>query len=185
MTPTPPPDTDTAADTGPGLEGNPTQDLDREREPGLGLEHDPATNRTSHPEPTGSAIYDRDDIPAVAPQAGETEEAGPAGNPLGIRLLVGQAHGGVNADDVFYEPSNTSLNQLNMGVVGDLGTGKTQFLKSMVYQFTQSANANRGHAPKVFIFDYKRDYSEGDFPSAIGAKVWTRQRNRYPSISSL
>ena len=60
---------------------------------------------------------------------------------------------------------------MNIGVVGDLGTGKTQFLKSLVYQVTRSADGNRGQAPKVFIFDYKHDYSEGEFPESIDARI--------------
>ncbi len=57
-------------------------------------------------------------------------------------------------------PSNTRLNQLNVGVVGDLGTGKTQLrlspaalslalTKALIYRFTRPAARNRGHAPKI------------------------------------
>lgn len=58
-----------------------------------------------------------------------------------------------------------------MGVVGDLGTGKTQLLKSLVYQISKSALANRGIKPRILIFDYKRDYSAPDFVAATGARV--------------
>ena len=67
--------------------------------------------------------------------------------------------------------SDTKLNQLNMGVVGDLGTGKTQLLKSLIYQISASSRDNRGTAPRFLIFDYKRDYSSPEFVQATGAKV--------------
>ena len=91
--------------------------------------------------------------------------------PAGITILVGNAPTGASTRPVYFRPSETALNQLNIGVVGDLGTGKTQLLKSFVYQLSRSAASNRGHAPKVFVFDYKRDYSEGDFPKSLGAKI--------------
>ncbi|QZD86723.1 helicase HerA domain-containing protein [Qipengyuania psychrotolerans] len=90
---------------------------------------------------------------------------------LGIEVLVGQEFQGTSSSPVLFKPSNTELTQMNMGVVGDLGTGKTQFLKSLVYQLSQSAASNRGKAPKTFIFDYKKDYSAGEFPESISAQV--------------
>ena len=90
---------------------------------------------------------------------------------VGIEILLGHEHRASQSLPVYFKPSETSLNQMNIGVVGDLGTGKTQFLKSLVYQMTRAGNANRGKAPKVFIFDYKHDYSDGEFPKSIGAKV--------------
>lgn len=91
--------------------------------------------------------------------------------PLGIEILVGEEVGAASSTPVIFKPSNTDLNQMNMGVVGDLGTGKTQFLKSLVYQLSQSAASNRTKAPKTFIFDYKKDYSAGEFPESISAQV--------------
>ena len=100
--------------------------------------------------------------------------------PEGISILVGSTPAGASTRPVYFNPSDTALNQLNIGVVGDLGTGKTQFLKALVYQLSRSAASNRGHAPKVFIFDYKRDYSEGDFPEALGAKILDPSKRPLP-----
>lgn len=111
---------------------------------------------------------------------GEIAEPGEPSKPEGISILVGNASSGAITNPVLFKPSETALNQLNIGVVGDLGTGKTQFLKSLVYQLSLSAASNRGHAPKVFIFDYKRDYTEGDFPSALGAKLLDPSRRPLP-----
>ena len=98
----------------------------------------------------------------------------------GIEILVGTAPSGASVRPVYFKPSETALNQLNIGVVGDLGTGKTQFLKSLVYQLSGSGASNRGHVPKVFIFDYKRDYSEGDFPKALNAKLLDPSKQPLP-----
>jgi hypothetical protein len=66
---------------------------------------------------------------------------------------------------------STAMNQLNVGVVGDLGTGKTQLLKSIIYQLSESTRVNRGLRPRVLIFDYKKDYTSDDFVAAVGARV--------------
>ena len=68
-------------------------------------------------------------------------------------------------------PSNTRLTQLNIGIVGDLGTGKTQLTQALIYRLTRSSGQNRDHAPKVLVFDYKRDYTKPEFVEAVGARV--------------
>ena len=73
--------------------------------------------------------------------------------------------------DVYFHPSNTQLNQLNIGIVGDLGTGKTQLTKSMIYRFIKSEKENRGTRPRFLIFDYKGDYLDQEFINAVGGRV--------------
>ncbi|MET2833050.1 hypothetical protein [Mesorhizobium shangrilense] len=89
----------------------------------------------------------------------------------GIRFCVGESSGIGTPQNYYFHPSNTKLNQLNIGIVGDLGTGKTQLTKALIYQLTRAAEQNRGHAPKFLIFDYKRDYTKPDFVDAVGARV--------------
>lgn len=89
----------------------------------------------------------------------------------GITLEVGTTLDGFEKRTVTLALSDTRLNQLNMGVVGDLGTGKTQLLKSLVYQIAGAGADNRGIQPRMLIFDYKRDYSSPDFVAATGARV--------------
>lgn len=89
----------------------------------------------------------------------------------GIVLSVGQTSTGFKSTPLSLNISDTRLNQLNIGVVGDLGTGKTQLLKSLIYQISGSASANRGIKPRFLIFDYKRDYSGDDFVEATGARI--------------
>ena len=95
---------------------------------------------------------------------------------LGVRFEVGHSLSASERKPYYLQPSNTKLNQLNIGVVGDLGTGKTQLTKALIYHFTRGAARNRGHAPKFLIFDYKRDYTNSDFVSAVGAQVVTPHR---------
>lgn len=46
----------------------------------------------------------------------------------GVRFKVGESIGSEKRTTFYFNPSNTKLNQLNIGVVGDLGTGKTQLV---------------------------------------------------------
>ena len=95
---------------------------------------------------------------------------------VGIRFVVGESVGDGDSRPYYLHPSNTRLNQLNIGVVGDLGTGKTQLTKALIYRLTQHAARNRGRAPKFLIFDYKRDYTRSDFVRAVGARVVSPHR---------
>jgi GTPase SAR1 family protein len=89
----------------------------------------------------------------------------------GIKFKAGHViHGFSEADRDFW-PSNTNLNQINIGIVGDLGTGKTQLTKALIYQMVAHPERNREHKPRFLIFDYKHDYSSGDFVEAVGAKI--------------
>lgn len=89
----------------------------------------------------------------------------------GIVLSVGRSVDGLDSRELSLNISDTRLNQLNIGVVGDLGTGKTQLLKSLIYQIAAAGKENRGIKPRLLIFDYKRDYSSPEFIAATGAKV--------------
>lgn len=115
-------------------------------------------------------------VEIVSPSLAET---GPAGGHQvttelvgkGVILEVGKTIDGFRPRDIELNISDTRLNQLNIGVVGDLGTGKTQLLKSLIAQIALSGPENRGHPPRFLIFDYKRDYSSHDFVVATGARV--------------
>ena len=88
----------------------------------------------------------------------------------GIRFKVGETLGSVQKSVDFW-PSNTSLNQLNIGVAGDLGTGKTQLLKSLVFQLRQKAKEQQETPLTTLIFDYKRDFQDPDFLDSVGGKL--------------
>lgn len=89
----------------------------------------------------------------------------------GLKFAVGKTIKQFTEEEMFFFPSNTALNQLNVGIVGDLGTGKTQLIQALVYQLTNNVEMNRGKQPNMLIFDYKRDYSKSEFVEATGAKV--------------
>ncbi|WP_454907284.1 hypothetical protein [Variovorax gossypii] len=89
----------------------------------------------------------------------------------GIILSVGRTVDGFEPRPLSLNISDTQLNQLNIGVVGDLGTGKTQLLKSLIFQIAVARKQNRGIKPRLLIFDYKKDYSSPDFVQATGARV--------------
>jgi DNA phosphorothioation-dependent restriction protein DptH len=81
-------------------------------------------------------------------------------------------------EKVFWEPTNTSkvLNP-NTAIIGTMGTGKTQFTKSLVTQLIQEQEANVDSLPiGILILDYKADYVKPDFVSATNAKVLNLHR---------
>ena len=89
----------------------------------------------------------------------------------GIEVLLGATVDSLTKREQWLNLSDTALNQLNIGVVGDLGTGKTQFLKSLICQIGRSTESNEGVTPRILIFDYKKDYSAAEFVNATGARV--------------
>jgi DNA phosphorothioation-dependent restriction protein DptH len=89
----------------------------------------------------------------------------------GVCFPVGNSIGGFTSQEYSFHPSNTELNQMNIGVVGDLGTGKTQLLQGLLYNLAKSGKDNRGIEPNVLIFDYKKDYSKPLFLESTGARV--------------
>ena len=89
----------------------------------------------------------------------------------GVLVRVGKTIDTFQPRERILDLSDTRLNQMNIGVVGDLGTGKTQLLKSLVAQIACTRASNMGVTPNVLIFDYKKDYSSDEFVKAVGAKV--------------
>ena len=92
-------------------------------------------------------------------------------HPNGVIFPIGRSIDAIAKKEFVFQPSNTALSQLNVGIVGNLGTGKTQLIQALLYRLARSAPANRGTAPRVLIFDYKKDYSKPEFVAATGAKV--------------
>lgn len=89
----------------------------------------------------------------------------------GIRFELGEYRGSIGQDRPSLWPSNTRLNQMNIGVAGDLGTGKTQLLKALVYQLRRQAKVNQPNPLSFLIFDYKRDFQDPQFLGAVGGRV--------------
>jgi hypothetical protein len=89
----------------------------------------------------------------------------------GIRVVVGTKSSDTGIGVADFWPANTELTQMNIGVVGDLGTGKTQFLRSLVTQIRQSAAKVQSTPVNFLIFDYKKDYRDQAFLGAVNGRV--------------
>lgn len=108
-------------------------------------------------------------LPSLASAGSEVV---PAHKPGGVRIPLGTRLGGISSFPVEYWPSNTNTTQLNMGIVGDLGTGKTQLLKSLLTHVRHASRDSQEKPTTGLIFDYKRDFQDQAFVSAVGATVW-------------
>lgn len=81
----------------------------------------------------------------------------------------------LNGDPVLWKPNNTDqIFHTNTGIIGTMGTGKTQFTKSLITQLYHNQCKNIDNAPiGILIFDYKGDYNESkaDFVEVTNATV--------------
>lgn len=81
-----------------------------------------------------------------------------------------------NNREICWCPNDTNkLMHTNTGIIGTMGTGKTQFTKSMITQIHRESKHNvDGKNVGILIFDYKGDYnkSKQDFLDATDAKVF-------------
>lgn len=80
-----------------------------------------------------------------------------------------------NGHDLVWLPNDTNqVFHTNTGIIGTMGTGKTQFTKSIITQLYRDQAHNFDGTPLgILIFDYKGDYNESkeDFIKATDAKV--------------
>lgn len=76
---------------------------------------------------------------------------------------------------LYWHPNDTNqIFHTNTGIIGTMGTGKTQFTKSMITQLYRDQIHNFHSSPLgILIFDYKGDYNETktDFVQATKAKI--------------
>lgn len=91
----------------------------------------------------------------------------------GMKILFGLNQ--QDGSDIIWEPNNTDiLFHTNTGIIGTMGTGKTQFTKSLITQlFLQRKNNIGEEELGILIFDYKGDYNESkcDFVEATKATI--------------
>lgn len=92
----------------------------------------------------------------------------------GMKILFGT--NSVNGEKVIWNPNDTEqVFHCNTGIIGTMGTGKTQFTKSMITQLYNERFNNFGSDEiGILIFDYKGDYNESkeDFVKATNAKIY-------------
>ncbi len=81
-----------------------------------------------------------------------------------------------NNKEIYWYPNDTDkVFHTNTGIIGTMGTGKTQFTKSMITQIHRESKYNvDGKDVGILIFDYKGDYnkSKTDFIEATNASVY-------------
>lgn len=94
-------------------------------------------------------------------------------NNNGIKIIFGTSK--KDGSSVIWEPNNTDkVLHTNTGIIGTMGTGKTQFTQSIVAQLYQNRKQNiESDKIGILIFDYKGDYNEdkADFIALTNATV--------------
>tara|TARA_R110000868_G_scaffold161699_1_gene392468 strand:+ start:7841 stop:13036 length:5196 start_codon:yes stop_codon:yes gene_type:complete len=101
----------------------------------------------------------------------ESEESLAQNSDEGIKIEFGANLN--SSETIYWEPNNTNkVMHTNTGIIGTMGTGKTQFTKSLITQLNTNSNKNIGNEKLgILIFDYKGDYIKEDFVSATNATV--------------
>lgn len=94
----------------------------------------------------------------------------------GLKFDVGRLSGTLADSHASFWPGNTALNQMNVGVVGDLGTGKTQLLLALVAQLRDRAKASQPNPLSFLVFDYKRDFQNPEFLERVGGRLLSPNR---------
>lgn len=84
-----------------------------------------------------------------------------------IKVIVGTVKN--KSQKILFEPNNTeSVSHPNMGIIGTMGTGKTQFARSVIAQLSKEGVRNVGGEPiGLLVFDYKGDYKDNDFLETV------------------
>lgn len=100
-----------------------------------------------------------------------------------LKVLVG--HDVDHGNPVLWEPTNTAkFMNTNSGIIGTMGTGKTQCTKSVVTQLYKNQDCNVDGKPiGVLIFDYKSDYVDDKFINATDAKKFKLFKLPYNPLS--
>ena len=84
-------------------------------------------------------------------------------------------HDQSNGQPLYWHPGNTDeVFHTNTGIIGTMGTGKTQFTQSLVTQLYRERVNNVGESNiGILIFDYKGDYNESkeNFVKATNATI--------------
>lgn len=108
--------------------------------------------------------------PLVPPAAGADHEEPPRRS---MQVVLGTDL--TSGEELLWKPNDTNqVFHTNTGIIGTMGTGKTQFTKSLITQLYHDQKHNFDGQPLgILIFDYKGDYNESkeDFVSATNATV--------------
>ncbi|KPZ67782.1 AAA-like domain protein [Pseudoalteromonas sp. P1-26] len=125
------------------------------------------------PADTSSLVIEKN-ISSINTQPAPAEE---------LKVLVG--HVMQNNEPVYWEPTNTAkFMNTNSGIIGTMGTGKTQCTKSVVTQLYRNQHQNvEGKPIGILIFDYKSDYVDDKFLNATSGKKFNLHKLPYNPLS--
>ncbi|WP_046228167.1 DNA phosphorothioation-dependent restriction protein DptH [Paenibacillus dauci] len=100
-----------------------------------------------------------------------------------LEVLFG--HNVQNNEEIKWYPTTTDkVMHTNTGIIGTMGTGKTQFTKSLITQLSRNSQDNVNSTPiGILIFDYKGDYIKPEFTEATNAKVYDLYHLPYNPLS--
>lgn len=121
-------------------------------------------------------------LPKVAEEAAPSIVAKPTSTDS-LKVLVG--HVMQNNEPVYWEPTHTAkFMNTNSGIIGTMGTGKTQCTKSVVTQLYRNQHNNVDGKPiGILIFDYKSDYVDDKFIDATNGKKFNLHKLPYNPLS--
>jgi DNA phosphorothioation-dependent restriction protein DptH len=137
---------------------------------------------SSHPEQAATTEPQPISAPELPqPKASALTPSNISNTPL--QVLFG--HDAVHQNPLYWEPTNTAkFMNTNTGIIGTMGTGKTQFTKSLVTQLMRNQSCNVDGKPiGLLIFDYKSDYVDDAFLEATGAKRYQLSLLPYNPLS--
>ncbi|MBE5133586.1 DNA phosphorothioation-dependent restriction protein DptH [Vibrio parahaemolyticus] len=121
------------------------------------------------------------DVSVQGAEAVDTFKSQPSGTNLNV--LFG--HNALTQAPLNWEPTNTAkFMNTNTGIIGTMGTGKTQFTKSVITQLYRNRADNVNGAPiGILIFDYKSDYVDDKFQQATAGKKFNLHKLPYNPLS--
>ncbi len=132
---------------------------------------EPEPEPLPEPEPEPLPEPEPEPLPEPEPEP-EPEPAKPEQPPRSMRIRLGSRADG---EEVIWSPNDTEqLFHVNTGIIGTMGTGKTQCTKSIIAQLWRERENNYDGSPMgILIFDYKGDYNETkpEFVRAVRARV--------------
>ncbi len=135
---------------------------------------DDADDSGLEPRPERSVDGNETDTASENSETDSVEKTQEETKPIGMSILFGTNE--QDNSDVFWRPNDTTqLFHTNTGIIGTMGTGKTQFTKSLIAQlYLEQKNNVDGQEIGILIFDYKGDYNESkqDFVQTTNAKIY-------------
>lgn len=145
------------SNTKSSLETAEISDMNNSTHANVGSETTTTTKKSSH-------AGQKTEVKAVAENQEKTSHS--------IKILAGHTLSGHR--EVVFEPNNTKMvSHPNMGIIGTMGTGKTQFARSVIAQFSKESIHNvEGKPVGMLVFDYKGDYKDKEFLDAVNGTCY-------------